>query len=276
MPIRNWPSVEEDFELRRRSIRSGMTGGSKAVALALSFVCAFSCVRARPASAEDAAQTSSDAAMTMEMFLDRMMMVESGGRDTAKNPRSTALGPYQFIASTWLMIARADFSKETEKLRPDEILALRTDRALARRAAEIYTKQNAAFLVNQGQKATYQNLRLAFLVGPGAAVRVLMSAPDRSASELLGTTVIGANPFMANMTAAGLIARAARDIATTPANVAGVTPEAGELDAAKRDVKLAKANRPRIAVACELSLPSCKRWLALAERRLKRIRRASN
>ncbi len=229
-----------------------------------------------PAVAEGPVKTPGENEMTMDVFLDRMMMVESGGKDNAKNPRSTALGPYQFIASTWLMIARSDFSKETDKLPADEILALRTDRPLARRAAEIYTKQNAAYLVSQGQKATYQNLRLAFLVGPGAALRVLMAGPERSASELLGATVIGANPFMANMTAADLIARAARDIAANPKSVAGVTPDANAIQSAQRGAKPEKPARPRVAVSCELSLPSCKRWLVLAERRMRRIRRASN
>jgi hypothetical protein len=229
-----------------------------------------------PAIADDKAKAPAASEMTMDIFLDKLMMSESGGKLHAKNPLSTALGPYQFIASTWLMIARKDFTKETEGLRPDQILALRTDPALARRAAQIYTEQNAAFLVSQRQKATFPNLRLAFLVGPGAALRVLMAGPERSASELLGATVIGANPFMANLTAAGLIARAARDIAASPKSVAGVTPDAAAVQSAARGAKPERPARPRIAVTCELSLPSCKRWLALAERRLKRSMRASN
>ena len=261
------------IELQQRSARQCKTT-SRCVSAALWLVLLSAPLT--PAVAEDPAKTPGENEITMDVFLDRMMMVESGGKDNAKNPRSTALGPYQFIASTWLMIARSDFSKETEKLPADEILALRTDRPLARRAAEIYTKQNAAYIVSQGQKATYQNLRLAFLVGPGAAVRVLMSAADRSASELLGATVIGANPFMANMTAADLIARAARDIAANPQSVAGVTPDFEAVQSAQGEARSVKLARPRIAVACDLSLPSCKRWLALAERRMKRIRRASN
>lgn len=229
-----------------------------------------------PARAEDQTKPQAAIEMTMDSFLDRLMMSESGGKLHAKNPLSTALGPYQFIASTWFMIARKEFTKETEGLRPDQILALRTDPDLARRAAQIYSESNAAFLVSQGQKATFPNLRLAFLVGPGAALRVLMAGPERSASELLGATVIGANPFMASMTAADLIARAARDIAANPKSVAGVTPDAAAVRSAGYEAKPEKPPRPRIAVACDLSLPSCKRWLALAERRLKRVRRASN
>ena len=234
------------------------------------------CVPLTPAVAENQAKMAGENELTIDLFLDRLMMSESGGKLHAKNPLSTALGPYQFIASTWFMIARKDFAKEIEGLRSDQILELRTDPALARRAAQIYTEQNAAYLVSQGQKATFPNLRLAFLVGPGAALRVLMAGPDRSASELLGATVIGANPFMVNMTAADLIARAARDIAANPKSIAGVTPAAAAVQSAGRGARPENPARPRIAVACELSLPSCKRWLALAERRMKRIRRASN
>lgn len=230
------------------------------------------------ARAKDGPKSAATSEMTMDMFLDRLMRAESGGRLNAKNPLSTALGPFQFIASTWLMIAKKEFEKEIGGLRSDQVLALRTDPELSRRAAKTYTEQNAAFLVSQGQKATFPNLRLAFLVGPGAALRVLMAGSDRPVAELLGATVIGANPFMANMTAADLIARAARDIATSPKSVAGVTPDPSDVKAAAKDVGTAdaKPKKPRIAVSCDLSLPSCKKWLALAERRMSRpIRRAS-
>jgi Transglycosylase-like domain len=215
--------------------------------------------RAADAVAEPAAQ------MTLETFLDRLMMAESGGRVTAKNPRSTAVGPYQFIASTWLQIARKSFAGEMANLKPHEVLGLRTDLGFARRAAKIYTEENAASLVAQGAKATFANLRLAFLVGPGGAARVLNAKPETPVATLLGATVIGANAFMAKMTAADLIARAARDIETDPASIAGLSPDLAEIQKAK---SAKRAARPKIDVSCDLSLPSCRRWLALATRRV--------
>lgn len=216
-------------------------------------------------------------ALNLETFLDRLMMAESGGKAQARNPRSTALGPFQFIASTWLMIAHKHFTKDIDGLRPDQVLALRTDVTLARRAAAIYSEQNAAYLVAQGQKPTFTNLRLAFLVGPGAAVRILAAPPETAASELLGATVIGANPFMSKLTAQGLVARAARDIAAPLTSVAGLTPDPAMIRAAALggNKETAKAARPRIAIGCNLTLPSCRRWLVLAERRIGRQRRAS-
>ena len=261
-------------------------------------------------------ESPSGTALTLEKFLDRLMMAESGGQANARNPRSSAVGPYQFIASTWLMLTRAHFATETASLAPAQVLALRTDRGFARRAAEAYTHSNASYLAAQGLTPTFPHLRLAFLVGPGGAARILSAPSDARVAVLLGPTVIGANPFMANMTAEALIRRAARDIETDPKTTAGLQPdparvaremvasmapavlgamivppvarEASELfrgieghmtTAAVAQAKpppAAKPARPKIEVNCELSLPSCRRWLALAERHVSRGRRASN
>lgn len=212
----------------------------------------------------------------MAQFLDRLMMAESGGRVLARNPRSTALGPYQFIASTWLMIANKHFVKETEGLRVDQILGLRIDKDLARRAAEIYSQQNAAYLVAQGHKATFPNLRLAFLVGPSAAARILSAQADAPLSTLLSPNVITANPFMARLTAQGLVARCAREVAAAPSSTAGITPDAAAIAEAQKAGASPAAQRVRITVPCSLSLPSCRRWLALTQKRQsKKQRRAS-
>lgn len=195
--------------------------------------------------------------MTMETFLDRLMMAESGGRDNARNLRSTAVGPFQFIESTFLAVARSYFAAETEKLSRQEILALRTNRAFARRAAEAYTKENAGHLTASGQAASYPNLRLAFLLGAGGAIRILQASPKAALTSLLSPTVIRANPFMRRLSAEQLIARSARDLEISiddNGRVAGITPQ--------------KPVKPAIRVRCNLELASCKRWLALAQRRI--------
>ena len=253
-----------------------------------------------------AAKTTAKAgAMTMEIFLDRLMLAESGGNLNARNSRSTALGPYQFIASTWLTIARQAFAKEISGLNAAQILGLRTSKDLARQAAETYTRNNANYLAALGLQPTFPNLRLAFLVGPGGAARVLSAPKDTRISSLLGSGVIEANPFMANMTAERLMARTAREIESDPHSTAGVEPDISVASADRiaiavaakfaavfiqpaapglsdgfietaslvmsaraastRSVKVAA--KPKIEVACDLSKPSCRRWLALAERK---------
>ena len=189
-----------------------------------------------PAAAGSSAPAAAEAEpeMTLDTFLDRLMQSESGGRQSARNPLSTAVGPYQFIASTWLQIAHSSFAIETSELKPNEVLDLRTDLTFARRAAKIYTETNAAHLVANGQQATFANLRLAHLVGPGGAVKVLSAKPETPVATLLGATVIGANPFMSSMTAEDLIARAARDIEVNARLMtAGITPSADAVEAVK-------------------------------------------
>jgi len=200
-------------------------------------------------------------ALTLERFLDRLMIAESGGKDEARNQRSTALGAFQFINSTFLEVARRHFAEETATLSSSAILALRTNRSFARRAAEAYTKDNAAHLASDGLATSFPNLRLAFLVGPTGATRLLRSPPDTRVTAVLSSHAIKANPFMARMTVAELIAKCARDLSVNPETTAGITPEKGSPRAKPR---------PRIVVKCSLKRPSCRRWLALAEARLKR------
>jgi hypothetical protein len=69
---------------------------------------------------EGASETS------FEQFLDHLMRAESSGRDTAANPRSTALGAFQFIETTFLAVAREYFAREVAELSDQPLLALRT------------------------------------------------------------------------------------------------------------------------------------------------------
>jgi hypothetical protein len=194
----------------------------------------------------------------MGQFLDRLMMAESGGRDTAANPRSTALGPFQFIEATFLDVARRHFTTETIKLSVAQVLALRTDRAFSRRAAEAYTRDNATTLAGSGVPPTFANLRLAFLLGAGGAIRVLQAGDKTPAIRIVGAQVVEANPFMAGMTASDLVAWSGRNLAAA--------------DLAKRRVAVpgggpTPPKRPVIHVRCNRDLPSCRRWISLATRR---------
>ena len=202
----------------------------------------------------------------MATFLDRLMLAESSGRDDARNPLSTAVGPYQFIESTWLDLARRIFVTETQAMTPVQILALRTDRAYARRAAEAYTKDNAANLKAAGVETTFPHLRLAFLLGPQGAIRVLQAAPETRVTLLLGPSVARANPFMYGMTAGGLAARAARDLAVPRATLAGIA--AGDTPAVAQNGAPPRPRAPRVVVRCNLDLPACRRWQTLALARL--------
>jgi hypothetical protein len=204
--------------------------------------------------------------LTLDLFLDRVMMAESGGDDQARSKTSTALGPFQFIRSTFLSLVRRHFAEEARSLTIPAILALRTKRTFARRAAQAFTQDNANHLARKGLSTSFVNLRLAYLVGPTGAVRVLRSPPLTRLKKVLSSSAIKANPFMAKMTVADLIAKCARDLSVSPKNTAGLSPE--------REIEAAKPRKPpRIAVKCSLNRPSCRRWLSLAEARLDRKER---
>jgi hypothetical protein len=159
------------------------------------------------------AQRVEDASDTMfEQFLDRLMRAESNGRDAVANPRSTALGAFQFIESTFRSIAREHFAREVAGMSDEHLLALRSNRNFARRAAAAYCRENAAYLQQQGLSPTFGHLRLAYLLGAGGAAKVLKAPPQTALTDILGAGVTRANPFMQGKTAADLIERAMRDI----------------------------------------------------------------
>jgi hypothetical protein len=198
---------------------------------------------------------ASDAAF--DIFLDRLMRAESGGRDDAANPRSTALGPYQFIKSTFIEVTRRHFATEVALLDDDALLALRTNRAFARRAAAAFSRDNVATMAEQGVSPTFGHLRLAFLVGPQAAVRLLQATPTTPVSEILGNGVVVANPFMKGMTAASLIARADRDVGSDHAGRAAPRSRIRSARGLPDEVPAG------LVVPCSPKLAACRRWIAL-------------
>ena len=217
-------------------------------------------VAATPLALDRPVKTIAIEEMTLEQFLDRLMIAESGGDDAARNPRSTALGAFQFIESTFLDVVARHFAEETAALSRTEILALRTDRAFARRAAEAFTRDNAAHLAGEGQPATFPNLRLAYLVGPHAAVRVLAADGTTPLSALLGPAALRANPFMQRLDAAGLVARCARELSVPVDAKSGLAVAAGAMPMPKA--------KPAIAVRCDLKRASCRHWLAVQKAKL--------
>jgi hypothetical protein len=202
---------------------------------------------------------------SFETFLDRLMQAESGGRELAANPRSTALGPFQFIKDTFLYVTRRYFAAEVANLTEEQVLALRTNRAFSRRAVSAYLREIAAFLGDKGFEPTFAHLRLSYLVGPNAAAKVMAASPETTLSEVLAPGALKANPFMANMTAANLIARAARDVSREDD---GSDLTAGpRVRTAAEGPGLREAPRPHVRGTekpkCKESLASCRKFISL-------------
>lgn len=211
-----------------------------------------------PNDAAKEAAAKPDQPVTLDQFLDRLMIAESGGRATAKNPRSSATGAFQFIASTWLSVMESHFPQIGKDKSRAALLALRNDPEISRKAAAAYTRELAASLRNAGLKDTFVNLRLAYLLGPSGGVRLLQANDKQRVSAVVSRPALRANPFLARLTVGELRARAKRDLSLT--------------NDPQLNLKLPKGTRkraagPRIRVRCNLSRPSCKRWLALQKRK---------
>jgi len=200
------------------------------------------------------------------LFLDRLMAMESGGRLNAKNPATSALGPFQFLRATFLDVIRRKFPSLAEGKSDDEILALRTDAVVTWNAALVYTRENEHFLFEHGAATSACNLRLAFFVGPSAALKVLAAKPDEPLTNILSTAALNANPFLSRMTAAALIERSSRETGRTDGLFNAPAPF---LKAAAPQYKAAvpQTQTPQTPVLCNLNLPSCRKWLDLAEKR---------
>jgi hypothetical protein len=162
-------------------------------------------------------ELGSPQAFPMEEFLDRLMAAESGGHLHKKNPRSTALGPFQFIESTFLVVVNKHFPNEVAGLTERQILARRTEIVFSRQAARAYATDLISALKLNGLPATTRNVRIAFLVGPSAAVRLLKAPPHKPLKGVLSADAIAANPFMWGATVAKLVRKAAGDVSATAA-----------------------------------------------------------
>ena len=192
-----------------------------------------------------------------DAFLDRLMSAESGGLAHAKNPRSTALGPFQFIKSTFLEITRRHFPADIAGLSETQILARRTDHDLSRRAAAVFCKDSVRYLKEQGLEPTFAHLRLAYLLGPADAARVMQAQEQTPVVRLLSPAVIKANPFMRRMQVGDLLAKSERDVSREPADLPRT------VRVASTPVQARQTRVVRVGGRCNEKLSSCRKFHAL-------------
>lgn len=118
-------------------------------------------------------------------YLHRTMMLESGGRLDARNPNSSAKGPFQFIDSTARQYGLED----------------RTDLAAAADAAARLARDNMQHLRRVlGRDPSAAELYLAHQQGGGGAAR-LLGNPDAMASDIVGEAAARLNAGRPGQTA---------------------------------------------------------------------------
>ena len=128
----------------------------------------------------------------MAGLLDQVRQAESGGLLTAKNPRSSAYGPYQFISGTWRdVIGR--MRPDLAQLPDPQLLALRSDPELSRQAADFYMSRDITpRLQSAGFEANPANSYLGWFLGPSGAVQAL-KAPTASRVADVFPEIVDAN-----------------------------------------------------------------------------------
>ena len=203
------------------------------------------------------AETSPEPTISERLFLDRLMAAEFGGRLTAKNSATSAYGPFQFLSTTFLDVVQRNFPQLAAGKSNAEILELRADAEISRKAALAYTRENASFLAARNTAITAANLRLAFFAGPSGAVKIVAARPEEPVSNILSGAALEANPFLGRMTAGELVEKASREVEGVGTAFGAAVPREAQARAGAA-----------IAVRCNLKLASCRKWLALAQKRM--------
>lgn len=145
-------------------------------------------------------------------LVDNIIRAESGGDPNAKNPRSSASGPSQFIDSTWLSMLRQHRPDLVAGKSPGELLALKSDPQLSRDMTAAYAADNSGILSKAGLPVTPGSTYLAHFAGPQGAVGILNADPSMPVAGILTPAAVKANPFLQGMTAADLRAWADRKV----------------------------------------------------------------
>ncbi len=146
--------------------------------------------------------------------VERIIGVESNDDPAAKNVRSSATGPGQFLSETWLELIRAYRPDLTTGRSESEILELRRQARLAREITMRFVERNAAMMRQRGLPVTAGTVYLAHFAGGAGAVAIL-SAPENADAALVMASadatgrskrehIIKANPFLEHFTVADL------------------------------------------------------------------------
>jgi len=159
-------------------------------------------------------------------------------------------------------MTRRHFPAEVAGLTETEILRLRTDPDLSRRAAAAFCKESVRYLKERGLNPTFVHLRLAYLLGPADAARIMESGHKTPVVRLLSPAVIRANPFMRRMKVIDLLAKSERDVTWDRSE-----PATAELTA-DADIHGNRSAKPRRAASqakrCNVNLVSCRKLWALS------------
>lgn len=132
----------------------------------------------------------------VELLVDRIIRVESGGNARAKNPLSSATGLGQFIDSTWVRMMSTYRPDLAGSLSRADLLALRYDPTISREMVKALAREGEAYLKARGHRITAGRLYLCHFLGMQGAAVALSAEPGALVGDVMGAGVVSANPFL--------------------------------------------------------------------------------
>jgi hypothetical protein len=195
-------SENERFRLANQQIRQQLFGGGQQGAATPAAPISLTPAQATIAGGGQAGFTPGGLAINTRL--------ESGGRADARpvgpdgRPRSSALGPNQFLESTFMEFANAN-PNIFQGMSREQILAERTNPEISRLATQWNASRNAEVLQNAGIPVSDASLGLAHVFGGGGAVRIAQAAPETPIEQVLSPAVLRANPNFAGRTAGDIV-----------------------------------------------------------------------
>lgn len=138
----------------------------------------------------------------VEVLVDQIIHVESGGNANAKNPLSSATGLGQFIESTWIRMMNQYRPDLATSLSRDALLALRNDPTISKEMITALAREGESYLRARGHEITAGRLYLCHFLGAEGANMVLNASDAQLVVDVMGQSVINANPFLTGKTIA--------------------------------------------------------------------------
>ena len=132
----------------------------------------------------------------VETLTDRIIHVESGGSARAKNPLSSATGLGQFIDQTWIRMMNTYRRDLATTLSRSELLDLRFEPTISREMVRNLAREGEAYLRARGHSISAGRLYLCHFLGMDGAHKVLSASRETMLVDVLGASVIRANPFL--------------------------------------------------------------------------------
>ena len=128
---------------------------------------------------------------SLDPYSKAAMQVESSGVATAKNPLSSASGAYQITDDTFKrVLSKIDPTFDPSTITKEQLSLLKQDPDLQQKVMDALTKSNAIAIGSTDPEKLYA----AHVLGSTAAIRAFAADPNTPAIDVLGPSVVRANP----------------------------------------------------------------------------------